>query len=350
MKRRAFGNLAVVLVTAPLSLLAMDASTCHAGGSGGVTGIGVLGDSYSDEYQFYPPDRSTARNWVEILARTRGVNFGRYSLASRGEPRNQGFEFNWARSDATTTDLIKSGQHSGLAEQVARGEVNVVVIFIGGNDFIDALHSKGAATIAQPVLERASANFRIAVETILKASPRVHVMVATLPNILELPEFAGSCEQGQLSALLATTYTAAINCFNREVRTQALGNPRITLLDVALLSRLAPRLDHEHIRICGRTLDRAHPNNQPDHIFLGDSRHVGTIGQSVMANLVIQTLNARFGAQIKPLSVAEVLDLTKPPMQIVRRDAPVFPPGAHPRDDLGSIAQSSTSLDRSSHP
>jgi len=25
-------------------------------------GIGVLGDSYSDEYQFYPPDRSTARN------------------------------------------------------------------------------------------------------------------------------------------------------------------------------------------------------------------------------------------------------------------------------------------------
>ena len=34
-------------------------------------GIGVLGDSYSDEYRFYPPDRSTARNWVEILTETR---------------------------------------------------------------------------------------------------------------------------------------------------------------------------------------------------------------------------------------------------------------------------------------
>ena len=36
-------------------------------------GVGVMGDSYSDEYQFYPPDRSTARNWVEILAATRGA-------------------------------------------------------------------------------------------------------------------------------------------------------------------------------------------------------------------------------------------------------------------------------------
>ena len=42
-------------------------------------GIGVLGDSYSDEYQFYPPDRRTARNWVEILAATRGLDFGRFA-------------------------------------------------------------------------------------------------------------------------------------------------------------------------------------------------------------------------------------------------------------------------------
>src|SRR3954468_1879165 len=86
-------------------------------------GIGVLGDSYSDEYQFYPPDRSTARNWVEILAATRGLDFGPFTTHSRGEPRKQGFAYNWARSDATTEDMIKSGQHTGLAQQVARGQV-----------------------------------------------------------------------------------------------------------------------------------------------------------------------------------------------------------------------------------
>src|SRR3954453_14674641 len=129
----------------------MVGSVCCAGESGKVTAIGVLGDSYSDEYQFYPPDRSTAQNWVEILARTRGLNFGRYSTQSRGEPRNQGFEFNWARSDVTSTDLIKSGQLPGLAEQVAGGAVSAVVIFIGGNDSINALQSKDAATLVQSV-------------------------------------------------------------------------------------------------------------------------------------------------------------------------------------------------------
>src|SRR5436190_15393570 len=91
-------------------------------------GIGVLGDSYSDEYQFYPPDRSTARNWVEILAATRGLDFGRFSTTSRGEPRNAGYAFNWARSDATTDDLIAGGQHTGLAAQVKRGDVQVVYL------------------------------------------------------------------------------------------------------------------------------------------------------------------------------------------------------------------------------
>src|SRR3954467_5173300 len=102
MKRSPLGKMKPVSRTASLFLLVMVAYACRAGGDGGVPSIGVLGDSYSDEYQFYPPDRSTAQNWVEILARARGLNFGRYSAYSRGEPRNQGFEFNWARSDATS--------------------------------------------------------------------------------------------------------------------------------------------------------------------------------------------------------------------------------------------------------
>src|ERR1019366_408654 len=84
-------------------------------------GIGALGDSYTDEYEFYPPDRSSARTWLETLVATRGLNFGAFSTVGRGEPRNQGCEYNWARSDATTEDMIRTGQHTGLAAQVARG-------------------------------------------------------------------------------------------------------------------------------------------------------------------------------------------------------------------------------------
>jgi hypothetical protein len=329
MTRSPFGKLKRVLVTASLLLLVTVVTACRAGWDGGVLSVGVLGDSYSDEYQFYPPDRSTARNWVEILARTRGLNFGRYSTVSRGEPRNQGFEFNWARSDATSTDMIKSGQYTGLAEQVASGEVSVVVIFIGGNDFINALHSKDAATLVHSVRTRAEANLRIAVDTILKASPRVHILLATLPSILELPEFAEPLERGRFSTSLVLDFTSAIERYNREIRAMALGKARVAILDLALVSRLALRPDRDHVRICGRTLDQTHPRNHPDHLFLSDTRHVGTLAQTVMASMVIHTLNVRFDARIKPLGVAEILDLNRPPTQIVTRSYPVLHSGLH---------------------
>ena len=121
----------------------------------------MLGDSYSDEYQFYPPHRSTARNWVEILATTRGLNFGRFSTASRGEPRNQGYEYNWARSDATTDDLIATGQHLGVAAQVRAGEVSLVVVFIGGNDFINAMKTPDPVAAFREVGPRAEANLDV---------------------------------------------------------------------------------------------------------------------------------------------------------------------------------------------
>jgi hypothetical protein len=126
----------------------------------GPGGIGVLRNSYSDEYQFYPPDRSSARNWVEILAESRRLNFGRFSSQSRGEPRNQGFEYNWARSEATSDDLIASGQHTGLAGQVRTGEVGLVWVFIGGNDFINALKSPQPLDTHSSLLPRALANYR----------------------------------------------------------------------------------------------------------------------------------------------------------------------------------------------
>ena len=88
-----------------------------AASAGEPTGIGILGDSYSDEYQFYGPDRSTSRNWAEILSAMRGLDFGRFTDTSRGEPRNQGFAFNWARSDATTAPTSCGLTHCSFSRQ-----------------------------------------------------------------------------------------------------------------------------------------------------------------------------------------------------------------------------------------
>ena len=50
-------------------------------------GIGVIGSSSTDEYQFRSGGRQWARNWVEQLAPARSFNFGAFSLESRAEPR-----------------------------------------------------------------------------------------------------------------------------------------------------------------------------------------------------------------------------------------------------------------------
>src|SRR4051794_20556728 len=166
-------------VLAVAVLLACETSA-YAGQPGG---IGVLGDSYSDEYAFYPPDRSTARNWVEILAELRGLDFGKYSLQPRPEPRNQGFSYNWARSDATTDDMIRTGQHTGLADQIRRGEVGIACVLIGGNDFINAMKDPDPLAALEQVVPRALANYRTAIDTLRVADPEIRLVLATLPDV-----------------------------------------------------------------------------------------------------------------------------------------------------------------------
>lgn len=142
-------------------------------------GIGAVGSSTTDEYQFYPP-RSMARNWVEILAETRGWNFGSFTTEFRPEPRNQGYEYNWARSRATTATLLTQGQHTGLATQVAAGDVTLAFVWIGNNDFRAVLNASPPPPHLPPtVVPEAVANTITALNTILGADPNVRVVVAT---------------------------------------------------------------------------------------------------------------------------------------------------------------------------
>ncbi len=275
--------------------------------AGGPGGIGVLGDSYSDEYRFYPPHRSTARNWVEILAATRGLNFGRFSAESRGEPRNQGFEYNWARSDATTDDMIATGQHLGVASQAASGEVCVVVVFIGGNDFINAMNSPDPVTALREVGPRAEANLELAVGTILDAHPDVKVFVVTVPDIRELPEFRVPLRMGLVPMAHADTATATIQHYNASIRAMAEHQPRVAVVDFALVGRALDLLSTETLPIAGHRIVRSDPSDDPEHLFLGDVRHLGTVGQGELATLLVASINSRLHTDVQPLSQREIL-------------------------------------------
>src|SRR5262249_2005678 len=140
------------------------------------------------------PDRAVARNWVEILHALRKVSFGKFTTHSRGEPRNQGFAYNWARSDASSEDMINN-QLPGLTAQVAAGQVKYAWIFIGGNDYLHLPDNvqQGLTPPAQipdaivATTAQLEADFLTAVNTLLAANPNVRLVVSTLPAISNVP-------------------------------------------------------------------------------------------------------------------------------------------------------------------
>jgi lysophospholipase L1-like esterase len=289
-----------------LALAVVPGPECRAGGWRG--GVGVLGDSYSDEYQFYPPHRTQARNWVEILAETRGLDFGSFSRADRGAPRHGGYAFNWARSGATTADALAQGQHTGLAAQVARGEVGLVWVFLGGNDFIEALRSPDPEANLPRAADQAIANLDRILATLRAADSSMPILLATVPDVLELPEFAGPLRQGSLPRPHAAAATAALLRYNEHIRSWPRRDARVFVVDLFLSQQVSRIMAPESLKLGGIRISREVAGDAYDHLFLADGRHAGTVAQALIARLFVATVNARLDAGIRPLSDREILE------------------------------------------
>ena len=205
--------------------------------------VGTLGDSLTDEYQFYTPDRYDARNWVSILAALRGVSFGPYTTAFRPEPRDQGFADNWARSGATSSDMI-ANQLPGLTAQVVDGQVKYASIFIGGDDYLDLLEAVSGGTIAPAnvpaaivsTTETLEQNVLTAVDTLLVANPNVKIALWTLPAGSDTL-LAKEVEQTVpgATALIQGIDQAELS-YNAMITSLAASNSRVALVDLAAVT------------------------------------------------------------------------------------------------------------------
>jgi phospholipase/lecithinase/hemolysin len=268
-------------------------------------GIGAMGSSTTEEYQFQGGARATARNWVEILASTRGLNFGGFTTASRGEPRNQGYEYDWGRVGATTAGLLSQGQHTGLAGQVARGEVTLAFLWIGTNDFRGVLNAPVPPPSLSPsVVPAAVANFTTALNAVLAAGPDVRVVVANTYDERLLPYVGQRVASGQLSQGLVDEVSLAIRQYNAQITAIALSDSRVAVTDLAGLLEgvMAPA----QFSVGGLEMDRINSGIQPDHFFV-DNLHPGTVGQALIANAFIDTIDTRFGAGVRRLDEAEIV-------------------------------------------
>jgi hypothetical protein len=270
-------------------------------------GYGALGDSFADEYQFYPPDRSTARNFVELLASDRNLNFGSFSTVSRGDPRNQGYAYDWALSGAESGDL--PAQTAGLAQQVAAGQVKTTFMFVGGNDFLDALETSSNPRTFFSIPETLLTNVMTAAGTILGASPGADLVIANVFDVTQLPVAQEALSLGLVNQSELQTVSQIIAGYNQALASAVAGNKRIALVDLNSLSKQI--FSGSGLTVDGIPINVTTPGDQYNDLFLADGLHLGTVGQGLLANAFVAAADTHFNAGIAPLTEAEIIQSAK---------------------------------------
>jgi hypothetical protein len=282
--------------------------------SKGLGPIVALGDSTTDEYQFYPPFKTHARNWVETLAYTEKANLGAFSRVSRGYPRDQGFANNWAYAGATSAQMV-AGQLPGAARQVATGKVHYAVVFSGEDNFLYYLQN-AATNIPTPSVAAAQLSslavntgfdLALAVDTLLAASPRVKVIVATLPSASLIPVVQANATTPQAQALVAAT-DQAIAAVNTGVRLLGATNPRVAVADVAAEATQFVSAG-PLIPFGGTTINAVVPGENYHNLFLGDGLHLGTVAQGIVANTILAAADTKFAAGVNVFTAQGIVGL-----------------------------------------
>jgi len=263
--------------------------------------VAAMGDSLTDEYEVAEGAvRSFARNWLELLHDHRGLDLGVFTTTSRGTPRNQGYENNWARAGATTETMLSEGQHTGVAAQLAGGQIDLVFLMIGNNDFAfnyDWIYNGGTWTT---FVDNAANRVQIAVNTVLDADPNVKLVLATVPDWELDPWY----RQNYPVALKRQNVINAMARYNERIRQIAASSPRIALADVHQLSLNLLALPR--IVIGGCEIKNNTWSDNPTTLIMGDHIHPGTVASGLIANEFIKAMN-EFDADISIFNDNELL-------------------------------------------
>jgi phospholipase/lecithinase/hemolysin len=277
-------------------------------------GIGILGDSTSDEYRADDARggeyADVTLNWVEQLARTRGLDFGKWGTWDA--PRRTGYEYNWARTGATIDTMLSSGQHTGLAQQVAEGKVSYVVIWIGNNDFhlkngpYEAIYS---GQLSDEELQKSTdgmvKKITTAMDTILQAGD-VKMGLLTITDQGMAPEarilFPDADKRQRV--------TNVINELNARIAEAARERGVIVIDSNAVGKALFARVDMlGSLEFGSEKISVLTKGDEPHHLQLADNiGHAGTVLSGIIANAVfIQPFDEAFGLDITPLTDEEIL-------------------------------------------
>ena len=275
--------------------------------------IGILGDSTVDEYRGTDNRggeySSDTYNWLELLVQFRDINAG--SWGNWTEPRREGYEYNWARSAATTHSLLEDGQHTGLAEQVSQGLIDLVIVSIGINDFAlfngnyEAVYSGDiSGDDLEQKIQDIVANYTTAIDTILEAGD-IQVIISTIPDQSLTPTVMNN--------------TRFANPAKRQIVSDAIRQANIGIIDLAdarglayldfdaMYQSLLPEIQNGYT-IGDVTVSILSIGDDPQNGILADGLHLGTVMESFIANHYLELINKYVEPDIPLLNDSEVLE------------------------------------------
>jgi len=283
-----------------------------------IEGLAIIGDSAADEYRADNPRGGeygdTTFNWLELLARERGIDVGLWG--ERPEPRRGGYAYNWARSGATSETLLRTGQHTGVVQQIEDGHVSHVIVQIGVNDFYynDVALQIYAGDFSGDALDRfldqVVANVEEAVQAIKIAGESKVILSATPDFVLldVLPE-VDSVLPNEVGRQRIIDAFAVVN----EGLKGVAEREQVAFFDIntALQDEMDERIDPEDPRyflVGGERIDLQERGNEPHYTLVDDEyAHAGTVFSGLIANVFIEEMNATFGTNLDLFSDEEIL-------------------------------------------
>lgn len=290
----------------------------------------AIGDSLTEEYAFELPfsapdsdplDANT-NNWPEILSAHRSAWFtlGSYNSAPFYylDLRDGGYKYNYGVPSFRTWDWVAVCQSTILdtfsGDLITRlryptrlslndnlDEVDVVIIFLGGND----LKSNYTGIFFDPeppaLLANAVSNIAYIHDYVRNRAPTLPILIATIPDIGATAEVAGK-------------YTDPVKRERARARIASMNASLIAMATargatVARIDSLTDRIfDQVPLHLNGTEFIYApDPENPPRSIFCKDGFHPATMAQALIADILVDALNLATAGSIPRLANREIL-------------------------------------------
>ncbi len=279
----------------------------------------IIGDSLSKEYEYElagiggNSDAQGIMSWTEILDEYRHGDFDFGGSAIRPDLRLIGHKHNWSLPGSFARQWVDYLDADfpmdyvyGIPEleDQLQGEVERVVVFLGGNDIrtnYEAIYKGKSST---KFINDTFNNITSIVNWVRSRNSKLQVVLVGVPHIGCTPKTNGA---HPYNATKTGRVTTTLTTLNNKLAAFAAQKKIAYCGDIFTITK--GLLTSDRLLIGGVPVYKnpPHADGDPHYLFLGDGFHPNQPCQAVFAQRILDCFNARYNLGIPRLSDKEIL-------------------------------------------